>query len=310
MNSDVKLIIYYLLFSITSILAQDSIIVSLNNGNKWFYHYQKTGSYGEDTRLEIKEIFGDTLLENREYKKILVTSIEQDTTLRIQYWGLDSAQFYFEDLEFMNSYFSTFYDITIQKDTIFWQFWIPHQSEGSYGVYLGTTELWGKLRITQKWEYIYSVFYSQYSQVFVNTAFGLGPIKIFRQLYSNGTIITESNTLIGALIDGILYGDTTVVFVEDENLTLLTKFSLSQNYPNPFNPTTIIKFTIPELRFTTLKVYDVLGNEVATLVNEEKPAGEFEVKFSISNLQLTSGVYFYQLRAGSYVQTKKMILMK
>ncbi|RKY97670.1 MAG: hypothetical protein DRQ13_04420 [Ignavibacteriae bacterium] len=59
-----------------------------------------------------------------------------------------------------------------------------------------------------------------------------------------------------------------------------------------------------------MKVYDVLGNEVAILINEEKPAGEYEVEFSINNLQLSSGVYFYQLRAGNYIETKKMILLK
>ncbi len=70
-------------------------------------------------------------------------------------------------------------------------------------------------------------------------------------------------------------------------------FSLSQNYPNPFNPTTIIKFTISDLRFTILKIYDVLGNEVATLVNEEKVAGIYEVEFDATGIP--SGIYFYRL---------------
>ena len=90
-------------------------------------------------------------------------------------------------------------------------------------------------------------------------------------------------------------------------------FKLSQIYPNPFNPNTKIRFTIPELRFTILKVYDVLGNEVATLVNEELTAGEYEVEFSSHSRKsgnLVSGIYFYQLRAGSFIQTKKMILIK
>jgi len=72
-----------------------------------------------------------------------------------------------------------------------------------------------------------------------------------------------------------------------------------QNYPNPFNPGTKIKFTIPQTGFTSLKVYDVLGNKVTTLVNEEKPAGEYEVEFSGN--ELTSGVYFYQLKAGNFI---------
>ncbi len=85
-------------------------------------------------------------------------------------------------------------------------------------------------------------------------------------------------------------------------------FSLLQNYPNPFNPATNIEYQIPDREFVTLKIYDVLGNEVAALVNEEKPAGNYAVKFN--GINLSSGVYFYRLKAGSYTSTKKLILMK
>jgi hypothetical protein len=85
-------------------------------------------------------------------------------------------------------------------------------------------------------------------------------------------------------------------------------FNLSQNYPNPFNPSTKIKYQIPELSFVTLKVYDVLGNEVAALVNEEKPVGSYELEFNATSLP--SGIYFYRLQAGSFVETKKMVLLK
>ncbi len=85
-------------------------------------------------------------------------------------------------------------------------------------------------------------------------------------------------------------------------------YVLFQNYPNPFNPKTIIKYQIPELSFVTLKVYDVLGNEVATLVNEVLRAGEYKVEFNAGGL--TSGIYFYQLIAGNLVQSKKMVLLK
>jgi hypothetical protein len=94
------------------------------------------------------------------------------------------------------------------------------------------------------------------------------------------------------------------------------EFKLLQNYPNPFNPSTKIKYSIPsnvkrETSIVSLKVYDVLGNEVATLVNEESAtggAGSYEVDFNAASLQ--SGIYFYQLRAGSFIETKKMILLK
>lgn len=91
-------------------------------------------------------------------------------------------------------------------------------------------------------------------------------------------------------------------------IPIVNKFSLEQNYPNPFNPSTTIKFAIPERNFVTIKVYDVLGNEVATLVNEEKPTGEYEVEFS--GKELPSGIFFYKLEAGKYSETKKMILVK
>ena len=93
-------------------------------------------------------------------------------------------------------------------------------------------------------------------------------------------------------------------------------FVLYQNYPNPFNPNTTIKFEIPSViasgakqsQFVTLKVYDILGNEVATLVNEEKRLGVYEVEFNASSL--ASGMYLYKLQAGKFVQLKKMILIK
>ena len=85
-------------------------------------------------------------------------------------------------------------------------------------------------------------------------------------------------------------------------------FVLEQNYPNPFNLSTTISFSIPAAGFTSLKVYDVLGNEVATLVKEEKPAGNYEIHFRASSL--SSGTYFYKIQAGSFSQSKKMILIK
>ncbi len=90
-------------------------------------------------------------------------------------------------------------------------------------------------------------------------------------------------------------------------------FHLEQNYPNPFNPNTKIRWQSPIDSWQTLKIYDILGNEVATLVNEYGPAGFYEVEFNSridGGQNLSSGVYFYTLRAGSFVETKKMILLR
>ncbi len=89
---------------------------------------------------------------------------------------------------------------------------------------------------------------------------------------------------------------------------LANKFELSQNYPNPFNPSTLIKFSIPKSNKVTLKVYNLLGQEVKTLINREMNAGTYEVKFNAS--QLASGIYFYTINAGNFTSTKKMMLLK
>jgi hypothetical protein len=85
-------------------------------------------------------------------------------------------------------------------------------------------------------------------------------------------------------------------------------FQLEQNYPNPFNPSTKIRYSIPQEGNVTLKIYDVLGNEVTTLIDEEKTAGVYEVEFNAS--KLSSGIYIYKLTAGNFIQTRKMILVK
>jgi hypothetical protein len=85
-------------------------------------------------------------------------------------------------------------------------------------------------------------------------------------------------------------------------------FELAQNFPNPFNPTTTIQYSIPQRSNVSLKIYDVLGNEIATLLDEYREAGSYTVEFDASNL--SSGIYFYRLKAGDYLQTRKMILLK
>jgi hypothetical protein len=97
-----------------------------------------------------------------------------------------------------------------------------------------------------------------------------------------------------------------------------TAYYLNQNYPNPFNPSTMINYSVPKTSFITIKVYDILGREITTLVNEEKKSGNYNVEFSArggsvfggNGSNLSSGIYFYRMQAGNFVETKKLILMK
>jgi hypothetical protein len=109
--------------------------------------------------------------------------------------------------------------------------------------------------------------------------------------------------------EAIAWIDSVTVGIEEQiSKANPATYHLYQNYPNPFNPSTKISWQSPVGSWQTLKVYDVLGNEVAKLVDEYKSAGSYEVEFN--TLMLPSGVYFYQLKAGSFVQTKKMLLLK
>ena len=106
--------------------------------------------------------------------------------------------------------------------------------------------------------------------------------------------------------------------MEHELSNLPKEFALVQNFPNPFNPSTTLKYEIPKESYVTLKVYDILGREVATLVNKQQKAGYYEVQFSTGGgyvyggtaYTLTSGVYFYRIKAEEFTDTKKMILLR
>lgn len=114
----------------------------------------------------------------------------------------------------------------------------------------------------------------------------------------------------GCVIDSVLYGDTTTITdVEEEPLDMsVAEYKLSQNYPNPFNPSTIINYSVKDAGLVKIKVFDILGSEVATLVNENKSAGTYTVEFNAANLP--SGVYIYTLQVNGFTSSKKMLLMK
>ena len=129
-------------------------------------------------------------------------------------------------------------------------------------------------------------------------------------------IVDEDNFVITATEAGIAeaYNILTLRYGSnissiDNNISQpISTFEMKQNYPNPFNPSTNIQYAISSRQFVTLKVYDVLGKEIATLVNEEKATGKYAVNFNAGSL--ASGIYFYKLQAGDFVQTRKMILLK
>ncbi|UCH66277.1 MAG: T9SS type A sorting domain-containing protein, partial [Ignavibacterium sp.] len=119
--------------------------------------------------------------------------------------------------------------------------------------------------------------------------------------------IQSAGTMTVYQSETITYSDFTITEVEDKK-SVPSEYSLEQNYPNPFNPTTRISYSIPSASSVQLKVYNVLGNEVATIVNKEMPAGNHSVEYNASILP--SGIYFYTLTTNHFSETKKMTLIK
>ena len=140
--------------------------------------------------------------------------------------------------------------------------------------------------------------------------------------FSSDTSLTVTDRYIFKLSRKLEYSNSVTSPATFQKINVITNiikenflesdFVLSQNYPNPFNPSTRIQYQVASGSHVTLKVYDVLGNEVATLVDEFKPAGSYEIEFnSASSIKhLTSGIYYYRLKAGKFIQTKKMIYLK
>ncbi len=148
---------------------------------------------------------------------------------------------------------------------------------------------------------------------------GIGQTAEDLSFYSN---IATLGSTVNADVNDPQWTEANILIVnleaEDGNDFIPDKFSLSQNYPNPFNPSTKINYSVPHNSFVKIKLYDILGNEIATLVDEEKSAGVYEVEFSAIGgsvsggdaYSLSSGIYFYKLTSGNFAKTKKMILLK
>jgi hypothetical protein len=119
---------------------------------------------------------------------------------------------------------------------------------------------------------------------------------------NNGMAVGSNGTILRTTNGGITF------IGNDNNKTIPKEFVLAQNYPNPFNPTTTINYSIPKAGQVKLTIYNTIGSKVATVVNEYKPAGNYSVKFIVSNL--ASGIYLYKLESGNYSAAKKFILLK
>jgi hypothetical protein len=274
----------------------------LEIGNKWIYDettvvYDPYPNYYH--RILVKEVIGDTVAPNgKKYFSLRDETVWQNFLFeRIDSLG-GKVYRYDETLGIPDNEYIIDDLLAEVGDTVYTYRMGYHP--GSHTTVLDeiTFEKWGLIKPKKVFEH-YILHPPVYS---LTQDIGLDSIHSYFDFGDTWIVLK------GCILDGVVYGDTTVVSVEDEEVPVVSKFKLEQNFPNPFNPTTTIKYQIPELSFVTLKVYDVLGSELEILVSENKPVGSYEIEFNATGLP--SGIYFYRLQAGSFVETKKMILLK
>lgn len=275
-------------------------------GNKWVYN--GTSSFNgnfEYNYVKNKTVLKDTLINGKSYRKIeyvkRYSNYPTDYSYSYQYERIDTSNglVYFFDENSGNESLADDLNI-IEGDSLNASRYFPVNPY----TFCTLTSLFTEFNL-DKMARSYMTSGLGFSYYSYRMAMDVGMV------YLNQSIEDRNNTekLKGFVIDGKLTGDTVlVVGVNDLVNNIPAAFKLKQNYPNPFNPSTKISYSLSSSSRVTLDVFDVLGNKIASLVNEEKPAGVHEVNWNAS--QNSSGVYFYRIKAGSFVETKKMLLLK
>jgi hypothetical protein len=259
----------------------------LKNGTKWVYNvhnYSWGGPYFEYFDYSI-EVIGDTLMPDGLVYKQLKRISDYENYF---YQRIDSTEAIV--MEFSNQ-------------PVHYLWLAPEEGiilDYSPLIYQGMLE-------SEKWGSEYKV--KQYYRNIMDNAEtyllaeNIGLSYRRKDFYSG----TSETKLKGMILDGVVYGDTTLVNLEDA-VNQPESFTLFQNYPNPFNPVTKIQYYLPYRNYITVKVYDMLGNQVSLLVNEEQQAGKHDILFNAE--RLSSGIYFYNISGEGINETRKMVLIK
>jgi hypothetical protein len=278
-----------LAFVIVETSFSQPVVYPLEPGTRWQFSYLP-GLEGDPTAP--LRVLRDTILSNGKH----YAAIQYNDSSTTKFERLSSDSVFACETPFQQEHL--LYRFTRNKgDTV---------STFSHGIWdttdvilqdTSTYTLFGTLR--RIWRFRIDVRLFIDDEEYVTIADSLGIVGI-------STSFGYFCTLQGAVINGRVFGIIAGVRAPEDPLG--TASALSQNYPNPFNPSTTIKFELPKSTMVRLSVYDMLGREVSVLVNERREAGVHEVKFDASGL--SSGVYFYRLTAGTFVQARKLLLLK
>jgi hypothetical protein len=302
-----KIILFFcLVFTVLSTLLFQITTYSQMNfplhvGNKFIYYYTweywypvggEWGSYRTAYR-----VIKDSTFNNHKYYMMNAYPCYTSANTWVRFDSVTKSIYAYDSTNSCSYYFKE-----TLIDSLAMQTGTANSCSGKIFDWSRTDTIYGVVGTTKS----FNRYRSETRKIRYNSNFGIIRYEEYVNLGSYGS--DNIGTMIGCFINGIKYGDTALTNIRGTNTNVLDEFRLSQNYPNPFNPTTNIKFQIKNDGFVTLKVYDILGKEVATLVNEKLKPGEYETTFSGSGL--ASGVYFYKLTVGDFTDIKRMVLIK
>jgi len=266
----------------------------LSIGNKWQFSYYE--SISESSFITI-EVMGDTTFNQKKY--FILKSWNGLTYQRVE-----NNNYVYEFSPNTNQEYIRYNFVSPDKSI-----WDLDSISGQYGIY-STEQHYVPIYGDSLKSKIYNFAYIDTNSTPPDTSWG--PMVDGTAIYiSKGVGITvyeqgiAYGKLQGAIINGKLFGTIITVNNDKKNVD---NYRLTQNYPNPFNPTTTISYSLPKTGFVRLKVYDLLGREVESLVNKEQVKGNYKIEFNA--FTLSSGIYFYNLQSGNFSETKKMVIMR
>lgn len=257
--------------------SQENVAQSLTVGNQWIFEKWIDVSRTFDGYLRY-EVTGHTNINGTEYALISRTGLPD------LYYRSDS-----DGIFAYNTDDSTEYNVI--------DFSVDDSSHIYYALHIDIIEFWGIPRKRIKYKNIGE--YTNYTYIY-----GLGLQK--SDYFGHGPDFGK--TLVAGMIDGVIYGDASLVSANGEKDVLRNRFALRQNYPNPFNPETKISFTLLEESEITMEVFNTLGEKIATIAEGTFEIGTHEINFDASGL--SSGIYYYSLKFNGGLDVKKMVLLR
>jgi photosystem II stability/assembly factor-like uncharacterized protein len=284
----------------TGIAPVESELFPLRIGNKWFYRY----AANQDKGFVVREII-DTTADG--YRKVSVTSyLQSGVKNSTEYWSFTEGRFYITTAPVITVSDMPVYVSSLLNDSSWGSgFYYSYSLKKTEQTYLGT-------RYTTQFLTSYGQGKVSFTQSIDGIAVGIG-LAYFHEhwAYIGYSPLSNYDTLIlvGFVKNSVLRGDSTrsLTSVGSDKWISMT-YQLDQNYPNPFNPSTTISFTLPSRSFVTLKIFDVMGREIASIVSEEMQAGTYSRSWNAGTM--TSGMYFYRLQAGAFTQTRRLLIVR